>query len=512
MYKQNTTPPRPRFQKTIRRRNLTLQTPPSYIKEAIAMKRTSPQYYAQHKWSILAVLIFMPFMAMLDSTIVNVALPVMVKDLGTDMQSVQMVVIAYLIAVVASILLFGRMGDILGKGRLFMFGTVVFTVGSLMAGLSHDLNTLIIARVIEGIGGAAALANNQGIITEVFPANERGRALGFSGVSVALGTMAGPALGGLIVTYLNWNYIFLINVPVGIIGFILALRLMPRGIKSKEKLDYRGAAALAATVILFFFALLTGAKVGYQKYYIIISFIAAVGFMALFLFLEKRSAQPIIDLSLFKNSLFTISIVCVFIQFFAISGISIIQPFYIEDVLKTDPAQTGLIMMSLPIILGIVSPIAGYISDKIGATKITLAGLIIMTLGLFLLSTMTASEPIYKLVIYLSVVGLGAGIFSAPNTSLIMSTAPKEKLGITGSINAFTRNLGSVIGISLLTTLLYSLMSAKVGHTVDGFVAGQPNVFVYGMRIVYLVGVALLVVSVILTIIRLFQNKKLKRP
>ncbi|MEF9987636.1 MAG: MFS transporter, partial [Christensenella sp.] len=143
MYKQNTAPPRPRFQKTIRRRNLTLQTPPSYIKEAIAMKRTSPQYYAQHKWSILAVLIFMPFMAMLDATIVNVALPVMAKDLHTDMESVQMVVIAYLLAVVATILLFGRLGDIKGKGRLFMFGTVLFTVGSLMAGLSHDLNMLI---------------------------------------------------------------------------------------------------------------------------------------------------------------------------------------------------------------------------------------------------------------------------------------------------------------------------------------------------------------------------------
>ena len=185
------------------------------------------------------------------------------------MESIQMVVIVYLIAVVASILLFGRLGDIKGKGRLFMVGTVIFTAGSLMAGLSHDLNTLIVSRVVEGIGGAAAMANNQGIITEVFPASERGRALGISGIAVALGTMLGPPLGGLIVTYLSWNYIFLINVPIGVVGFLLALKLLPRGQKTQQKVDYRGAVSLGAAVILFFFGLLTGENVGYDKYYII---------------------------------------------------------------------------------------------------------------------------------------------------------------------------------------------------------------------------------------------------
>ncbi len=475
------------------------------------MQRTSPEYYAKHKWSILAVLIFMPFMATLDGTIVNVALPVMVKDLHTDMESIQMVVIVYLIAVVASILLFGRLGDIKGKGRLFMFGTVVFTVGSLMAGLSNDLNTLIVSRVIEGIGGAAAMANNQGIITEVFPATERGRALGISGVAIALGTMLGPPLGGLIVTYLNWNYIFLINVPIGVIGFLLALKLLPRGEKTQQKVDYSGAAALAAAVILFFFALLTGENVGYDKYYIVLCFVAAAGLIILFLYFERRRQQPIVDLTLFRNPLFTISIICVLIQFFAMSGISIIQPFYIEDVLKIDPGSTGLVMMSLPIVMGIMSPISGYISDKVGAAKVTLVGLVIMTAGLALLATMTVSEPIYKLVLYLCIVGFGAGIFSAPNTSLIMSTAPKEKLGITGSINAFTRNFGSVTGISLLTTLLYSLMSLKAGHPVEGYVSGRPDIFVYGMQIVYTIGVVILCVSVVLTVVRLFQDKKQKK-
>ena len=268
-----------------------------------------------------------------------------------------------------------------------MFGTAVFTIGSLMAGLSHDLNTLIVSRAIEGIGGAAAMANNQGIITEVFPASERGRALGISGISVALGTMLGPPIGGLIVSSLSWNYIFLINVPVGIVGFLLALRLLPRGTKTKQKVDTLGAVTLAAAVILFFYALLSGQNVGYDRYYIILAFVGCIVLFALFIWFEKKSKQPIVDLSLFKNSLFTISIVCVLIQFFAMSGISIIQPFYIEDVLKIDPGQTGLIMMSFPIVMGIMSPLSGYISDKVGAAKITLVGLVVMTAGLYLLST-----------------------------------------------------------------------------------------------------------------------------
>ena len=477
-------------------------------KERKMTNASSAEYYAKHKWSILAVLIFMPFMATLDGTIVNVALPVMVKDLHTDMESIQLVVIVYLIAVVATILLFGRLGDIKGKGLLFLFGTLLFTAGSLLAGLSHSLPALIVSRAVEGVGGAAALANNQGIITEVFPAGQRGRALGISGVAVAFGTMLGPPIGGLIVSALNWNYIFLINVPVGIIGFLLGLRLLPRGKKIKEAVDYRGAAFLAAAVIMFFYALLTGQSSGYSHPRVFLSFAGSAVLFLLFIFLEKRNRQPVVELSLFKNPLFTISIVCVLIQFFVMSGISIIQPFYIEDVLKISPGQTGLIMMSFPIAMGIMSPLAGYISDKAGAAKITLIGLIIMTLGLYLLSTMTASEPVGKLILFLCIVGLGAGIFSAPNTSLIMSTAPKDKLGITGSINAFTRNFGSVTGISLLTTLLYALMSSKAGFQVKGFVAGRPDLFVYGMQNVYRLGTAVLCISVVLTAIRLFQDRR----
>nr|WP_207721682.1 MFS transporter [Christensenella tenuis] len=463
-------------------------------------------------WTILGVLIFMPFMAMLDSTIVNVALPVMATDLSVEMESVQMVVTVYLVAVVASILLFGRLGDIHGKGRIFMMGTAIFTIGSLLSGLSHSLNMLIIARVVEGIGAAAATANSQGLITEVFPANERGRALGISGISVALGTMLGPVIGGLIVTYLSWNYIFLINVPIGVIGFLLALKFLPRDTSITEKLDYRGAIFLAAAVILFVYALTEGESVGYGTYYIILSFAAAGIFAIIFILFERKGNPPLLDLSLFKNPLLTLSVLCAMILYFAINAINIIQPFYIEDVLKIDPGSTGLIMMSISIVMGITSPIAGSVSDKIGSPKIMLVGLATLTIGIALLSTLTATESVVKLVVYLCIIGFGAGAFSAPATSLIMSVAPKNKLGITGSVNMFVRNFGSVMGISILTSMLYAVMSSRIGYKVDGFVSGQPNIFVDGMQAVYIVGACLLCVSVALTIalVVIYKKKKAK--
>jgi len=460
-----------------------------------------------NKWAVLAVLVTIPFMVTLDGTIVNVALPVMVKDLHTTMESIQTVVTSYLIAVVAFILLFGRMGDAKGKGRIFIFGVAAFTAGSVMAGLSHNLAMLNVARVIEGIGGGAAMANNQGIITETFPASERGRALGISGVFSAVGTMCGPPVGGLIVSNMSWNYIFLINIPVGIIGLIAALKLLPRGEKKPDKIDIPGAALLAVAVILFFYGLLTGQKHGYLRPEILLAFAGSIVFLVLFLRAEKKNPEPILDLSLFKNPIFTLSIICVLIQFTISGGISIMQPFFMEDVLRLSAEQTGLVMMSLPIAMGITSPISGYLSDKFGPGKLTLIGLLLMSAGIVLLGTMTATISTSTLILYLCIIGVGGGIFSAPNTSMIMSTAPKDKLGIVGSTNGFVRNFGSVLGVSVFTTILYSIMSTSLGYQVTGYVSGKPDVFVSAMHGVYYIATAFTVIGVILTIIRLRKDK-----
>jgi EmrB/QacA subfamily drug resistance transporter len=325
-------------------------------------------YYSNNRWAVLAVLVVVPFMVTLDGTVVNAALPVMAKDLDVSMESIQTVAVAYLTAVVASILLFGRLGDAKGKGRIFIFGVAVFTIGSFMASLSRDLPMLNAARVIEGVGGAAAMANNQGIITEVFPAGERGRALGVSGVFAAIGTMCGPPVGVFIVAHLSWNHIFMVNIPIGLACFVAALKMIPAGEKARESIDIPGAAFLASAVVAFFYGLLNGQMYGYMRADIVAAFIMSKVLLVLFVLREGKCREPILDLSLFRNGIFTISIICVLIQFVVSGGISIILPFFMEKVLGHSAGQIGFILMSLPIAMGVTLPISGYLSDRFGRT------------------------------------------------------------------------------------------------------------------------------------------------
>lgn len=456
------------------------------------------------RWIILAVLVLLPFMATLDSTIVNVALPVMIKIFSVDMSSIQLIVICYFITIVSTILFFGRLGDIKGKSMVFTFGLLVFTFGSLMCALSKTLMFLIVSRVIQAIGASAAMANNQGIITQVFPANERGRALGISGTFLALGTMVGPPLGGFIVTYFSWEYIFLINLPIGAIATLVGFKVLPHKLGKKiGDIDFKGAVFLGISVILLFYSLITGQKIGYGGNKVIAAFLISTLFFIIFIGIEKRLKNPLIDLGIFKNPLFSLGIICTFISYLSINSNNIIQPFYLQNVLKIAPETTGLIMMTYPIILTMISPLSGYLSDKIGSEFLTFIGLLLISLGMGLMATLGENSKAGVMCVYISIMAVGNGLFLPPNNSLIMSTAPSDKLGIAGSINAFIRNLGQTTGVSMATMLLYTLMSMKMGRKVFGYVEGRNDVFIFGMKYVYITGALICFIGAALTAIRL---------
>lgn len=458
----------------------------------------------KNRWMILAVVVLLPFMATLDSTIVNVALPVMVNVFSVTMSSIQLIVICYLITIVSTILFFGRLGDIKGKSIIFNFGLLVFTIGSLLCGLSKNLTILVFFRIIQAIGASAAMANNQGIITQVFPVNERGRALGISATFLALGTMIGPPLGGFIVSYFSWNYIFLINVPIGIIATIIGIKILPSRLNKKnEDIDFIGAILFGVSVVFLFYALITGETVGYGNNAIIGIIAIAIFIFITFIFVEKKLKYPLIDLSLFKNSLFSVGILCTFISYMSINSNNIVQPFYFENVLKMTPNFTGIVMMIYPVLLTIISPFSGYLSDKIGSEVLTFIGLIFIGIGMSLMSTLNESSSIQAIFIYISMIAIGNGLFLPPNNSLIMSSAPNDKLGIAGSINAFVRNLGQSAGVSMATLLLYSLMSIKMGKKVLGYIEGRNDVFVFAMKYVYISATFICFIGIVLTAIRL---------
>lgn len=464
------------------------------------------------KWIILIITVMVIFMATLDASIVNVALPVMAINLNVSTGTIAWVVSAYLIVIAATILLFGRLGDIKGRTNIFKIGLAVFTIGSLLCAISNSLIFLLSARIIQAVGAAGVMANSQGIVTEVFPPNQRGRALGITGTFVALGSLAGPAVGGLITAYTSWQYIFWINIPIGIVMFILGLRLLPKGEKRvNEKIDLPGAIIFILAIVPLFAALDQGQFIGFGNPFIIVCLAVSVIALIAFIFVEKRAKQPLLDLTIFKNKWFSVSILCGFLTFVAMFCSVIVQPFYLENVLKLDTATTGLFMTIYPLIVAVVAPASGYLSDKIGSEILTLAGLILTSIGLFLLSTLTAERTLVAMAFFIAAMSLGNGLFQSPNNSLIMSTVPREKLGIGGSVNALVRNLGMVCGILLANTLLYGLMSAKLGYPVNGYVEGKNEAFIYGMQIVYIVAAGICLIGALITAIRLVQRRKEKK-
>ena len=460
------------------------------------------------RWIILLTTVLLTFMATLDGSIVNVALPVMAQKLSVSMASIEWVVTSYLIVIVGTILIFGRLADIIGKTTVFKLGIIIFTIGSLTCGLSDSLIMLVFSRGLQAIGAAGTMATSQGIITHVFPSNERGRALGLNGTFVALGSMIGPPIGGLIVSILNWQYIFLINVPIGILAFILAMKTLPKSSDNKsEKLDIKGAALFGLTMVLLFGALTFGKEIGFGNKIIIMSLIGSLVLFILFIKVEKGTNEPLINFEIFKNSLFSLSIFCAFISFVAISCSNIILPFYLQYVMKLTPSFTGILMMVSPIILAVAAPISGYMSDRVGSEVLTFIGLIGTSIGLFLISTLNQYSNLGFLIAFIAIMTIGNGMFQSPNNSLVMSTVDKDKLGIAGSINALVRNLGFVFGISLSTTLLYSLMSKRMGYHVTGYIEGRDDVFVYGMHYVYIAAGIICGIGAILTAYRLYGIK-----
>jgi EmrB/QacA subfamily drug resistance transporter len=457
---------------------------------------------------ILFNIALMTFMATLDGSIVNVALPTMAKKLYISTEAISWVVSIYLLVIAGTILVFGRLGDIIGKTKIFNFGIIIFTMGSLICGIAGSFPFLLFARVVQAIGAAGTMSASQGIITQVFPPQERGRALGINGTFVALGSLAGPPIGGFIVGSLEWNYIFLINVPIGIIVYLLSFRLLPKSTEnSDEKLDVKGALLFAIAIVSLFGSLLIGEDYGYRHPYIIGGFILFVLSFVTFIIVENRTEVPLLQLKLFQDKLFSLSIFCGFISFIAINSLTIIQPFYLQNTLKFSPSFTGLIMMVFPVVLAVVAPLSGALSDKIGSEILTFIGLSINSVGLFLMSTLTAHTSLYILIIYIVIMSIGNGLFQSPNNSLILSNAPKNMLGIVGSVNALVRNLGMITGIAMAILILYGRMSNIIGYEVSTYIEGRDDAFIYGMKGAYMTAAIVCAVGAILTAIRLSKRK-----
>jgi len=466
------------------------------------------------KWLVLTVIVIKMIMDGLDGSMLNIALPSIGQNLGISTGSVIWIVSAYTITTSTTVLFFGRFGDILGKTRFYLIGIAIYALSTLFSGTATSLGALVVARIIQAIGASCTMANSQGIITMTFPAHQRGRALGIYGGAISIGTLAGPTLGGLIVSYMSWRYIFLLKVPIAIVALILGFKYFPKDRpEKKEKMDYPGMFLYAIAIVPLLFSLQNGYAAGYTSLQFLGGIALAVVAFSAFFAIQRRKEMPLLDLTIFKNPLYSISVLTACILSFTNSFRNIIIPFYMQGVLNTPPNIAGLYMSISPIIVLIVTPISGILSDKIGGERLGIIGQIINCAGLLLMTTLTKESPIIQMVIFFCIINFGTAFFQAPNNTLIMSSLPKDKLGIGGSTSMAIRNTGMSIGTAFTTAVLYGGMSNVLGYRVDDYVQGQgmDDAFMYGMRNSYLIASIVCIVGIVVSIMRIVMVNKTKK-
>ncbi len=448
-----------------------------------------------YKWLIFTVTATGTFMGTLDGGIVNIALPSIAKQFNADIESIQAVVSIYLLAVTCFLPVFGKLSDMYSRKKLYLGGFFMFGVGSVMCSLATSLPMLIIARAVQGLSSSAMMANSQAIIAKAFSGKDRGRALGGIGAVVALGSLAGPAVGGFLIQHFGWPSVFWVNVPVCAIGIWRGMQIIPRfNPKCKMRMDKWGAAFFIVACFSFLYALNEGPSKHWSSPLILSAFAAAVVFFGLFYYREKVSKTPFIGLSIFKIPAISYGYAVAVLGFMAIFTNSVLFPFYATDILHIDPVRTGLLMLPFPVALAVSSPLSGLLSEKYPARLITTAGLGMTVTGLLMFSFMDGTTSFFYIALAQLIAGCGSGTFQVPNNNTVISAAPRNKVGIVSSVNALARNAGMIMGIAL-SVAVYAMVQ---NHLAAGGASAE-NAFLGGYRAAMLFGAAAAVAGGILS-------------
>jgi EmrB/QacA subfamily drug resistance transporter len=433
------------------------------------MQQRASSLLPPQRWMTLAAVVLGVFMSTIDASIVNIALPTLTHAFGTDFAAVQWVVLSYMLVNVTLIPVVGRLADMLGKRRLYIAGFATFTAASLACGVSGSLPALLAARLAQGVGAALLHAIGPALITEAFPPGERGRALGVTGAAVSLGIVMGPSLGGVLLSIAPWQGIFLVNVPIGLWGGWMAWRHVHSHAKSGGgAFDFAGAALLGTALVTFLLALTQGQRMGFtDRRSLALMAVAAVAAPA-FVLVELRRREPMLDLRLFRDRAFAAHLASSFLCFTAMSGTLLLMPFYLQHVLGYSTQQAGLLLGITPVVMGILAPFAGALSDRLGSAVITRTGLALLCVGLLTVTTLGEGTTTAGYLARFALVGLGVGLFQSPNNSAIMGHAPRDRLGVASGLLAVARTLGQVTGVGLLGAIWGWRVAVRAGGAVEG--------------------------------------------
>jgi len=422
-----------------------------------------------NKYKLFTVGAIGTFMSTLDGSILNVALPTISESLHASVGLVAWVVLSYSLTLIALMLVFGAWTEARGYAFAYKFGYYFFLLGSLMCALSGSVYMLVLSRVIQAIGTSMFAAIGPGMVARVFPDNERGKGMGMMLMMVAGGFMVGPPLGGLILAVFPWQAIFLINIPIGLFGLAFTykyFRMLPEHV-AQRRIHFGGAISISTGLAsgIFLVKQLNDRTVPESLLWVLAA-AAIVGFVAFFRF-ESKPKTALVGFETFRNRLFTMSILIQLANFVSTSGVFILIPFYLERVKGFEPKTVGLFLIVLPILMFVIAPLAGRLSDKIGFRTLTAVGMAISAAGLLLLAGIQVDSSSAYVVLSLFVCGVGIGTFSTPNSSAMIGSVPPEQRAVVSGILATNRNMGMSLGIALSTALYTRFENANAAITDD---------------------------------------------
>ena len=417
----------------------------------------------------------------LGTSIANVGLPTLAQAFNASFQEVQWVVLAYLLAITTLIVSAGRLGDITGRRRLLLAGLALFTLASALCGVAPTLWLLIAARAAQGLGAAVMMALTMAFVGETVPKEKTGSAMGLLGTMSAIGTALGPSLGGVLIAGLSWRALFLVNVPLGILAFLLAYRCLPadrqRPKTDRTGFDTTGTLLLALTLAAYALAMTIGrGRFGPLNMSLLLAAVVGTG---LFVFTEAKAASPLIRLAMFRDPALSASLATSALVSTVLMATLVVGPFYLSGALGLDAAVVGLVLSVGPIVVALTGVPAGRIADRYGAERMTIAGLVGIAVGSFMLSMIPATLGIT----------VGYALFQTANSTAVMSDIAPDQRGVISGMLNLSRNLGLVTGASVMGAV-FALASA----TTD-IATARPESVATGMRITFAVAAVLIVVA-----------------
>ena len=472
---------------------------------------------SRHRWWSLAVASLATLLVTADSGQLSIALPLIIKEFNADLTLASWIALVYALITASLYLPCGRLSDLFGVGKLFMAGFILYGGSALAAGWSHNAIQLVVFRALQAAASALIMANNFALVTALFPPEERGRAMGISGGTIsALGYTLGPVLGGLLTQGFGWRSNFYLSSILAFGGFGAARYLLPpesfKGVaEKKEPFDFAGAISFALSISLLLLSLASAQKGDWKNSGVALEFLGGMVALGLFAWLEKRSRFPLLDLTLFWIPAFSLGNTARWISFVAMSVNVLLMPFFLQLVMKLDPLHAGLLVVPTPFAMALLAPLTGWMSERFLPERLCSLGLLINGIALLFLSFVSVKTTSLTIILGLSVLGFGMGLFQTPNNNLLMSSLPRHRFGVGSSFLSIVRSLGNSVGAALAATIVSAQLLAVTGQTSLQNLGGQLGAesgdqvlaaFLQGFHYTYLMAAALCLIGAGLSTIR----------